>query len=136
MNSKPLKRIVSITLNQLLQILNAQYHMCMYVCDHLRAEEEPESAPVAEVLTAMAKLLRYTLTHKANEVVDWLLLINCSSVVSFYTWLNIQYIHLEGRREGKEGKRGEEKAAIENNQSKKKEEKAEADVIRDEGIRG
>lgn len=91
----------------------AQFHLCVYVCvwvcvcDHLRAGEEPESAPVTVVLTATAKLLRYTLTHKANELVDWLLLINCSSVVWFYTipaW--IYSIHT-WRRGGGEGVGGE-----------------------------
>lgn len=52
--------------------------------------EEPESAPVTEVLTAMAKLLRYTLTYTHIEVMSWL---TGSSSKFFlcgfgYTWLN------------------------------------------------
>lgn len=43
---------------------------------HLRAVEEPESAPVAEVLTATAELLTrsHTHTHTVNEMVDCFLL--------------------------------------------------------------
>lgn len=68
--------------------------IALCVCDHLSAVEEPESAPAIEVLTAMAKLLRYTLTHRVNEMVDCFLLVSSSSVVWFHTWMRM---HLEGR---------------------------------------